>query len=139
MDGISEVQKIFDTIFKVKHSAFSELLSLIDQKEAELWTFEKYVETLSGVSGITVNTIHQAKGLEYDVVILNQMNQNKIPYQMYLGQNKGEYIYADLTDESIEDGRTLLYVGISRAKAVLVVLHNWKPSMFIDTLKAINN
>jgi superfamily I DNA/RNA helicase len=45
----------------------------------------------------------------------------------------------DKTNESIEDGRTLLYVGVSRAKAVLVVLHNWKPSMFIQTLKAVNS
>lgn len=138
-DGITEVQKIFDTTFKVTHSAFSELLSLIDDEEEPQWTFEKYIETLSGVAGITVNTIHQAKGLEYDVVILNQMNENKIPYQMYLGQQGSDYIYADLTEESIEDGRTLLYVGISRAKAVLIILHNWKPSMFIDTLKAANN
>lgn len=138
-DGITEVQKIFDIVFKVTHSAFAELLSLIDPKEATQWTFEKYIETLSGVAGITINTIHQAKGLEYEVVVLNQINENKIPYQMYLGQQNGNYIYADLSDESIEDGRTLLYVGVSRAKAALVVLHNWKPSMFIDTLKAVNN
>lgn len=138
-DGITEVQTIFDKVFKVAHSAFTELLSLIDAEEALQWTFEKYIETLSGVAGVTVNTIHQAKGLEYDVVILNQINENKIPHQMYLGQQNGNYIYADLTDESLEDGRTLLYVGISRAKAVLIVLHNWKPSMFIDTLKAVNN
>ncbi|PKO95723.1 MAG: hypothetical protein CVU12_08660 [Bacteroidetes bacterium HGW-Bacteroidetes-7] len=138
-DGITEIQKVFDTTFKVTHSAFSELLSLIDEEEAPQWTFEKYIETLSGVAGITVNTIHQAKGLEYDVVILNQINENKIPYQMYLGQQGTDYIYADLTEESIEDGRTLLYVGVSRAKAVLIVLHNWKPSMFIDILKAANN
>jgi len=138
-DGISEVQKTFDTVFKVTHSSFAELLSLIDEEEATQWTFEKYIETLSGVSGITVNTIHQAKGLEYEVVILNQMNENKIPHQMYLGKQNGNYVYADLTQESIEDGRTLLYVGVSRAKAVLVVLHNWKPSMFIETLKSVNN
>jgi DNA helicase II / ATP-dependent DNA helicase PcrA len=137
--GISEVQKIFDKSFKVKHSAFSELLSLIDKVEATQWSFEKYSETLSGVAGITVNTIHQAKGSEYDVVILNQINENKIPYQKYLGQRNGNYLYASLTQESVEDGRTLLYVGISRAKAVLVILHNWKPSIFIDTLKAVNN
>lgn len=138
-NGIREVKNIFDTVFKVTHSAFNELLSLIDEEEAAQWTFEKYIETLSGVAGITVNTIHQAKGLEYEVVILNQMNENKIPHQMYLGQQGRDYVYADLTEEGIEDGRTLLYVGVSRAKAVLVILHNWKPSMFIETLKAVNN
>jgi superfamily I DNA/RNA helicase len=139
IDGIKEVQKVFDATFNVTHSAFSELLSIIDNEEAPKWTFEKYIETLSGVEGITVNTIHQAKGLEYEVVILNQMNENKIPYQMYLGQQGRDYIYAELTEDSIEDGRTLLYVGISRAKAFLIILHNWKPSMFIDILRAVNN
>jgi superfamily I DNA/RNA helicase len=138
-DGITELQKIFEAIFKVSHSAFLELVNLVDENEATQWTFEKYIETLSGVSGITINTIHQAKGLEYEIVILNQINENKIPYQMYLGKQNGNFVYADLTDENIEDGRTLLYVGVSRAKAVLVILHNWKPSMFIDTLKAVNN
>ena len=138
-DGMIKLQKAFDTVFSVSHSAFSELLSLIDDDEVMQWTFEKYIETLSGVAGITINTIHQAKGLEYEIVVLNQINENKIPYQMYLGKKNGNYIYTNLTDESIEDGRTLLYVGISRAKAFLVVLHNWKPSMFIETLKAINN
>ena len=138
-NGITEVQKIFDRVFKVTHSAFAELLSLIDEEEAKQWNFEKYIESLSGEAGITINTIHQAKGLEYDVVILNQINENKIPYQKYLGKQNGNFLYSDLTDECIEDGRTLLYVGVSRAKAALVVLHNWKPSMFINKLKEVNN
>jgi DNA helicase II / ATP-dependent DNA helicase PcrA len=135
MDGIAELQKVFDSVFRVSHAAFNELVSLLDEDEIQLWTFEKYLETLSGVSGITINTIHQAKGLEYKVVILNQINENKIPHQFYLGRDGSNYIYAPLTQESIEDGRTLLYVGVSRAKAVLIILHNWKPSMFISTIK----
>lgn len=137
--GIAELQKVFDSVFRVSHAAFNELLSLIDEDEIRQWTFEKYLETLSGISGITVNTIHQAKGLEYKVVILNQINENKIPHQLYLRREGNIYIYAPLTPESIEDGRTLLYVGVSRAKAVLIILHNWKPSMFISTINAINS
>jgi len=135
-NGILELQKIFDAVFKVSHSAFAELSSLLDEEEAKLWTFEKYIETLSGVSGITINTIHQAKGLEYEVVILNEINEGRIPYQVWNRANKE---YLPLTEESREDGRTLLYVGVSRAKVALVILHNWKPSMFIQTLKAVNN
>ena len=133
--GISELQIIFDSVFRVHHSTFGEIQDLLDADEALQWTFEKYVETLSGVSGITINTIHQAKGLEYEVVILNQINENKIPYQQYLGQIGGVHSYAPLTDENREDGRTLFYVGLSRAKVLLVVLHNWKPSMFISSIR----
>lgn len=139
LDGIIELQNVFNSVFRISHAAFVELLSLLDEAEIRLWTFEKYLETLSGVSGITINTIHQAKGLEYKVVILNHINENKIPHQLYLGREGNNYLYAPLTQESIQDGRTLLYVGISRAKAVLIILHNWKPSMFISTIKDTNN
>ena len=139
LQGISELQMVFNSVFKISHVAFSEILDLLDADEVKFWTFEKYLETLSGVAGITINTIHQAKGLEYKVVILNHINENKIPYQRYLGRNGDEYIYAPLTTESIEDGRTLLYVGMSRAKAVLIILHNWKPSIFIPIIYAANN
>lgn len=135
LQGIAELQKIFDSVFKIAHSTFAEILTLLDAEEAKQWTFGKYIETLSGVSGITINTIHQAKGLEYEVVILNQINENKIPHQKYLGRRGNEWLYEPLTEESKEDGRTLLYVGISRAKAVLLVLHNWKPSIFISTIR----
>jgi superfamily I DNA/RNA helicase len=138
LDGITELQKVFDSIFRITHAAFKEIIGLINEEEATLWTFEKYIETLSGVSGITINTIHQAKGLEYRVVILNQINENKIPHQRYLGRNGNEYLYAPLTEESTEDGRTLFYVGISRAKEALVILHNWKPSLFIPTIYEAN-
>jgi ATP-dependent exoDNAse (exonuclease V) beta subunit len=134
VQGISDLQKVFDSVFKIKHSTFTEILGLLDDDEAEQWTLEKYIETLSGISGITINTIHQAKGLEYEIVVLNQINENKIPYQRYLGRDGEAFVYAPLTDESKEDGRTLLYVGLSRAKAMLLVLHNWKPSLFISDI-----
>jgi DNA helicase II / ATP-dependent DNA helicase PcrA len=132
LNGITELQKIFNSTFRVSHAAFNELVSLLDEGEIHLWTFEKYLETLSGVSGITINTIHQAKGLEYKVVILNQINEGKIPKQIWDGTNK---IYLPLTEVNKEDGRTLLYVGISRAKESLIVLHNWKPSMFLSNIE----
>lgn len=139
VQGITELQTIFDSVFKIAHSTFNEIMTLLDPVEADQWTFEKYIETLSGVSGITINTIHQAKGLEYEVVILNQINENKIPHQRCIGRNGKEWLYEPLTIESEEDGRTLFYVGISRAKAVLIVLHNWKPSIFISTIKSTLN
>lgn len=135
IQGIYELTAIFDSVFKVSHSTFKEIVSLIDPEEVNLWTLEKYIETVSGISGITINTIHQAKGLEYEVVILNHINENKIPHQQYLGRDGSTYLYAPITDESKEDGRTLFYVGMSRAKAILIVLHNWKPSIFIAKIK----
>ena len=92
-----------------------------------------------GIDGITINTIHQAKGLEYDIVFLNGVSENRIPYQRLLERNWNNWIYELLTAENLENGRTLLYVGISRAKAILILIHNWKPSLFIPMIKAVNN
>lgn len=133
-DGLLEIKAIFDESFKFSHETFLEIIQLIDDEEKADWTLTRYIETLSGISGITVNTIHQAKGLEYDAVILNNINENKLPYQQLV--DRRNWTYSPLTPESIEDGRTLLYVGVSRAKAFLAVLHNWKPSMFVPTLRA---
>ena len=135
VDGIILSKNLFDSTFRITHSVFNEILNILNPDESTYWTFEKYIETLSGVLGITINTIHQAKGLEYDVVILNQINENKIPYQQYLGRNGNEYLYAPLTEQNYEDGRNLFYVGLSRAKSLLIVLHNWKPSIFISIIK----
>ena len=132
IEGLALLKEIFDPIFKISHDAFIEISNLINTTEGEKWTLGKYLETVSGVDGITVTTIHQAKGLEYDLVILNNMNEGKIPYQAWNGTLRRR---EPLLPENEDDGRTLFYVGVSRAKSALVVLHNWKPSMFVSYVK----
>jgi len=131
--GLNNFNTLFDKVFKIKHSTFKEISELIKDEDKEVWNIGQYMQTLSGLNGITNNTIHKAKGLEYDVVILNEMNENKIPYQKLLSR-KG-WIYEELTDERIEEGQKLFYVAVSRAKKHLIVLHNWKPSIFIDIIR----
>ncbi len=80
-------------------------------------------------------TIHQAKGLEYDIVILNGVSENRVPWQRRIGNT---WDYEPLTEENLENGRTLLYVGVSRAKELLILIHNRKPSLFIPIIKAVN-
>jgi len=137
-EGLNHLIILFEDIFKTNNSDIKEILNNIQDEEGDIWTFEKYLKTLSGIDGITINTIHQAKGLEYEVVLLNGVSENKIPYQKYLGKQGSNYIYEDLTDQNLENGRTLLYVGISRAKALLILIHNWKPSLFISEIKKNN-
>lgn len=137
--GLSLLKVIFEEVFKIDNSDTQEIINSISTEEAEIWTLEKYFKTVSGIDGITINTIHQAKGLEYDIVILNGVSENRIPYQRLLERNGNNWIYEPLTDENLENGRTLLYVGVSRAKAILILIHNWRPSLFISTIKAVNN
>jgi superfamily I DNA/RNA helicase len=138
-DGLNFLKSMFEEVFRIDNSDIQEIVNNVNTEEAEAWTLEKYFKTVSGIDGITVNTIHQAKGLEYDIVILNGVSENRIPYQRLLERNGNNWIYEPLTDENLENGRTLLYVGVSRAKALLVLIHNWKPSLFITTIKAVNN
>jgi len=133
VNGIFNLKSIFDTTFNIDHSTFGEILDLISEEEKQKWDIGQYFKTLAGVDGINCNTIHKAKGLEFDVVILNEMNENKIPYQKCICRNP--WTFQELTKEDIENGRTLFYVAVSRARKLLIVLHNWKPSMFVEMIK----
>lgn len=138
VDGLNLLKSALEEVFKIDNSDVQEIINSINNDEALNWTLEKYFKTLSGIDGITVNTIHQAKGLEYEVVILNGVSENRIPYQRLLERRGNNWIYEPVTDQNLENGRTLLYVGVSRAKALLILIHNFRPSLFISTIKAVN-
>ncbi|MFI6482578.1 ATP-dependent DNA helicase UvrD2 [Nonomuraea sp. NPDC050663] len=84
------------------------------------------------VEGVTLASLHSAKGLEWDAVFLVGLTDGMMPI-----------IYAE-TPEQIEEERRLLYVGITRARAHLHL--SWalarapggrkgrKPSRFLDGL-----
>lgn len=61
---------------------------------------------------VSVSTLHQTKGLEFDYVILAGIEDNLVPYR----SAQDDY-------RQIEEERRLLYVGITRARAQLLV--NW--------------
>lgn len=132
-EGLNAVKDLFDIIFNINNSDIEEIMTCISAEESASWTLQKYFKTLAGIDGITINTIHQAKGLEYNIVFLNGVSENRIPYQKLL-ERKG-WVYETLTKENLDNGRTLLYVGMSRAKAMLIITHNFKPSLFIPLIK----
>lgn len=82
---------------------------------------------------VVLSTVHQAKGLEWDVVFLVGMNDGKFPSAKSLRNN----------DE--EEERRLFYVGVTRARELLylcytVLSDDWsstgmiRPSRFISEL-----
>ncbi|WP_199830597.1 ATP-dependent DNA helicase UvrD2 [Streptomyces sp. MMG1533] len=85
------------------------------------------------VEGVTLASLHSAKGLEWDVVFLVGVAEGMMPIT-----------YAK-TDEQIEEERRLLYVGVTRARERLYV--SWalsrspggrpsrRPSRFLDGLR----
>ena len=78
--------------------------------------------------GIKLITLHSAKGLEVDTVIIPKVEPDIIPISM-----------EDYDKEEIEDAlemeRSLLYVGMTRAKHALVLLYSQMPSQFINEMK----
>jgi DNA helicase-2/ATP-dependent DNA helicase PcrA len=133
LEGLELLKLIFEEVFRIENSDIQEIVNSIKIEEAVAWNLDKYFKTVSGIDGITVNTIHQAKGLEYEVVLVNGVSENSIPKQRLL--DRKNWVYENLTEESIEEGRTKLYVAISRARAALILIHNWKPSLFISIIK----
>lgn len=85
------------------------------------------------VQGVTLASLHSAKGLEWDAVFLVGLSEGLMPIS-----------FAD-TQESIDEERRLLYVGITRARIHLLM--SWstsrspggrasrKPSRFLDALR----
>ncbi|MFJ8432292.1 ATP-dependent DNA helicase UvrD2 [Kitasatospora sp. NPDC094019] len=85
------------------------------------------------VEGVTLASLHAAKGLEWDAVFLVGLTEGTMPI-----------IYAK-TDEQVEEERRLLYVGVTRARKHLSL--SWalsrspggrasrKPTRFLDGLR----
>ncbi|HXH80503.1 ATP-dependent DNA helicase UvrD2 [Nocardioides sp.] len=85
--------------------------------------------------GVTLATLHTAKGLEWDAVFLCGMQDGTLPI-----------VYAE-TPAEIEEERRLLYVGMTRARKTLAI--SWalarnpggrgsrKPSRFLDAVAEV--
>ncbi|WP_240629616.1 ATP-dependent DNA helicase UvrD2 [Specibacter cremeus] len=85
------------------------------------------------VQGVTLASLHSAKGLEWDAVFLVGLSEGLMPIS-----------FAD-TPESVDEERRLLYVGITRARKFLTLSWstartpggraNRRPSRFLDGLR----
>jgi DNA helicase-2/ATP-dependent DNA helicase PcrA len=85
------------------------------------------------VEGVTVASLHAAKGLEWDVVFLPGLTEGNLPI-----------VHAG-TDEAVAEERRLLYVGVTRARQQVLLSwplarlpggrRNRTPSRFLDGLR----
>lgn len=84
----------------------------------ETLTLETAVqESLSGAESITLATVHNAKGLEFQTVFLVGLEEDLFPHINVKFQKNGK----DPSNQEIEEERRLMYVGMTRAKDLLSV------------------
>ncbi len=69
--------------------------------------------------GVTLMTLHAAKGLEFQVVFLAGMEEGILPHSNSLEQN-----------EDVEEERRLCYVGMTRAREQLYCIHSRERRMY---------
>jgi DNA helicase-2/ATP-dependent DNA helicase PcrA len=78
------------------------------------------VDALTGDGdAVTLMTLHSAKGLEFPVVFLTGLEEGVFPHSRSL-----------TSDSELEEERRLCYVGMTRAREELHILHAHRRSMF---------
>lgn len=97
----------------------------IDKLQEELATQAQ--QTKTGEDAVFLSTLHSAKGLEYKTVFLVDVNEKIMPYKKAV------------LDADMEEERRMFYVGMTRAKERLYLLHSeqihnkeMEPSRFLE-------
>ncbi|MFW6026473.1 MAG: UvrD-helicase domain-containing protein [Candidatus Woesearchaeota archaeon] len=126
INALKNIESEFYRNFGVDQKEFDAIINKIKLNKKEGLIFGKYLKVLSGIDGIFNQTIYAAKGLEFDVVILNRIDEGRIPYSSYRSAS---------SKEDIEEGRKLFYVGLSRAKRYLAIIHAYNESRFISDVR----
>ncbi len=136
--------RIIEVVQDVFSSSYMNIGSLIDFIERNIDNGETYDVDSEKENAATVQTIHSAKGLEYPVVFLANMNSQQFPstnssgetifYDNLIGlrnrksfseeagltlDNLEAYLASRLTSPDYDEERRLLYVALTRAENYL--------------------
>ena len=110
-DGIEPRQALSDLL---EHTSLFANIDTMDEGEG---ANQAAVSRPNGSAGaITLITLHQAKGLEFDTVFIAGLNEGLLPHAMALNvQSRDDY------EAACGEERRLMYVGMTRAKRRLNV------------------
>lgn len=101
LDGLMDSAAAFDTLDRWKAHIAEYTRQLQEQSRRQRETADT----------ITLTTMHSAKGLEYPIVFVVDVNETVIPH------------HRAVEEEDIEEERRLFYVAVTRAKEYLYLLY----------------
>jgi DNA helicase-2/ATP-dependent DNA helicase PcrA len=122
-DGTEEGQNRWENILELRTVArdYADL-----SVETALTTFLEEVALVSDVDNLdeqvdapTLLTLHSAKGLEFPVVFIVGMEEKLFPHSRSMEDA-----------EQLEEERRLCYVGVTRAKEYLYLLHTFRRTLY---------
>jgi DNA helicase II / ATP-dependent DNA helicase PcrA len=106
---------------QTRQADLSRLVRLAEEFGGEVEEFVASLHERFGESagrGVHLLTLHRAKGLEWEAVVLPHVEEGELPIRR-----------GDVAEE-----RRLFYVGLTRSKRQLLVTWDGKPSRFLDEL-----
>ncbi|HVM57462.1 MAG TPA: ATP-dependent DNA helicase UvrD2 [Gaiellaceae bacterium] len=112
---------------QTRQADLARLVRLAEQFDDGERTVGELVESLHERFGATAGrgvhllTLHRAKGLEFEAVVLPRLEEGELPIRRARGAE-------------IEEERRLLYVGMTRAKRHLLLTWSGRPSRYLDEL-----
>lgn len=127
-DRLQDIEQL--ALFAVKYTDAAKFLAEVTLQEG--FTAAQARGAADEDESMVLSTIHQAKGLEWDVVFMIHVSAGQFPNDRALTENKG-----------IEEERRLFYVAITRARRELYVSYPLLtrsasilggPSMFLEEL-----
>jgi len=118
-----------------RQQVLAELVGAMEryEKDAHMPSIADYLERITlaedrsdaaDSSAVSLMTVHSAKGLEFDTVLLTGMEEGMFPYR---GADPGD------SQEELDEERRLAYVAITRARRELVMFHAKNRQIFGTT------
>lgn len=129
-----DISKISDAAYYLKSLKAENYLDLVQKHETVLGNIYTYSNSLYGV---TLTTMHSAKGLEFDNVYILPLDDQFMHKSTII--KKMESINKNYISEYEEEERRLLYVAITRAKNNLQIYLNNTTEYFCNEIYQIYN
>jgi len=134
-DASSKIENIKELLNAAQHF-FDQGITTLSDFLNHIMLFQEQLQNNDAQNTVQLMTLHAAKGLEFDTVILSGVEEGILP-----SSRSVQMI------EALEEERRLLYVGITRAKERLLLTHaqarrtygTWdykKPSSFLKEIPA---